>query len=202
MTRRSHVMLAATMVIAAAVGARSAQLVLPTAPLAMRAFTLQFHPAGTFSLAGPEWPSMSGTWTTSGNGVTLQNQSGPPSCAEPGRYTFAIEGAGVSFAVVADTCEPRRMILDRSQWMPPGAAPPPAARTIVRTAGPRKRRCRARASPQGRGRRSAVPRRRAVADGSTCRIVGVPRAARTSCGARRFLDWPTRAPSCGAISCS
>ena len=81
---------------------------------------------------------MSGTWTTSGNGVTLQNRSGPQACAEPGRYTFAIDGARVSFAVVADTCEPRRMILDRSQWMPPGTAPPPAARTIVRTAGPAK----------------------------------------------------------------
>ena len=44
----------------------------------------------------------------------------------------------MSFAVVADTCEPRRMILDGSQWMPPGTTSPPAARTIVRTAGPAK----------------------------------------------------------------
>jgi outer membrane protein assembly factor BamB len=130
-------MLAATVVIAAVAGARSAQSALPAAPLAMRAFTLRFDPAGTFSLEGPEWPSMSGTWTTSGNSVTLQLRSGPQGCAEPGRYTFAIDGARVSFAVVADTCEPRRMILDRSEWLPPGTAPPPA-RTIVRTAGPVK----------------------------------------------------------------
>ena len=131
-------MLAATVMIAAMASPPSAQPALPTAPLAMRAFTLHFDPAGTFSLEGPEWPSMSGTWTTSGNGMTLQIRSGPQACAEPGRYTFAIEGARVSFAVVADTCEPRRLILDRSQWIPPGTAPPPAARTIVRTAGPAK----------------------------------------------------------------
>lgn len=131
-------MLAATVVIAAVAAAPSAQLALPTAPLAMRAFTLRFDPAGTFSLEGPEWPSMSGTWTTSGNAVTFDFQSGPPGCAEPGRYTYAIEGARVSFAVETDTCQPRRMILDRSQWMPPGTAPPPPARAIVRTAGPAK----------------------------------------------------------------
>jgi len=101
----------------------------------MRAFALHFDPAGTFSLEGPEWPSMSGTWSAIGNGLTVQNQSGPEACAEPGRYTFAVEGTRVSLAVVADTCEPRRMILDRSQWMPPGTAPPPPARRIVRTAG-------------------------------------------------------------------
>jgi hypothetical protein len=135
---KSHAVLAATVVIAAVAGLRSAQSSLPVAPLAMRTFTLQFDPAGTFSLEGPEWPSMSGTWTTSGNVVTLQIRSGPQACAEPGRYTFAIEGARVSFAVAADTCKPRRMILDGSQWMPPGTASPPAARTIVRTASPAK----------------------------------------------------------------
>src|SRR3989442_15619403 len=43
---KSHAILAATVVIAAATGARSAQSPLPAAPLAMRAFTLQFDPAG------------------------------------------------------------------------------------------------------------------------------------------------------------
>ena len=77
MTRRSHVMLATAVAIAVVTGAPSGQLALPAAPLTMRAFTLHFDPAGTFSLEGPEWPSMSGTWTTSGNGVTLQIRSGP-----------------------------------------------------------------------------------------------------------------------------
>ena len=135
---KSQAMLAATAVIAAMAAALSAQPALPAAPLAMRAFTLRFDPAGTFSLEGPGWPSISGTWTASGNDVTLRIRSGPEGCAEPGRYTFAIDGTRVSFAVIADACEPRRMILDRSQWMPPGTAPPPPVRTIVRTAGPAK----------------------------------------------------------------
>jgi outer membrane protein assembly factor BamB len=130
--------LAATVVIVAVAGTQSAQLVLPATPLAMREFTLHFDPAGTFSLEGPGWPSLSGTWIASGNGLTLQIRSGPEGCAEPGRYTFAIEGARVSFAVVADTCVPRRMILDRSHWMPQGIVPPPQTRTIVRTTGPAK----------------------------------------------------------------
>ena len=136
MISRSQALLTATVAIAAAVTAPSAQSALPTTPLAMRAFTLQFDPAGTFSLAGPGWPAMSGTWTTSGNSVTLQNREGPEACAESGRYTFAIDGARVSLAVLADTCGPRRMILDRSEWLPPGTVPPPAARTIRRTAEP------------------------------------------------------------------
>jgi outer membrane protein assembly factor BamB len=135
----SHAILAAAVTITALAVAPSAQSPLPSAPLAMRAFMLQFDPAGTFSLDGPEWPSMSGAWTTSGSGLTLQNRSGPEGCSEPGRYTFAVEGARLNLAVVADTCEPRRMILDRSEWMPRGTVPQPPARRIVRTAGPSKR---------------------------------------------------------------
>jgi outer membrane protein assembly factor BamB len=131
-----HTLLAAVVLAAAAAGAPAAQSTLPSAPLAMRAFTLQFDPAGTFALAGPGWPPMSGTWTTSGASVTLQLQSGPEKCTEPGRYTFAVEGARVTFEAMADLCQPRRMILDRSQWMPPGAAPAPPSRTIRHTAGP------------------------------------------------------------------
>jgi outer membrane protein assembly factor BamB len=135
---KPQAMLVATLMIAGVAVAGSAQSMLPAGPLVMRAFTLRFERAGTFSLEGPEWPSMSGTWTSSGNSVTLQVRSGPEGCADPGRYTFSIEGARVNFAVVADPCEPRRMILDRSQWMPPGTAPPPVARTMVRAAGPAK----------------------------------------------------------------
>ena len=83
----SPAVLAATVVIAAVAGLRSAQSALPVAPLAMRAFTLRFDPAGTFSLEGPGWPSMSGTWTTSGNVVpgetiTLLCSS---ACTDPAR---------------------------------------------------------------------------------------------------------------------
>jgi hypothetical protein len=113
-----------------------AQATLPSGPLALRDFTLRFDPAGTFALAGAGWPAMNGTWTAAGNEVTLQLASGPKGCTEPGRYTFAVNGASLTLSVVADACQPRRMILDRNVWMPPGTAPPPPTRTIARTAGP------------------------------------------------------------------
>jgi outer membrane protein assembly factor BamB len=113
----------------------SAQATLPSVPLVIRAFTLRFDPAGTFTLSGEGWPSMSGTWTASGREVTLQLQNGPTNCSGAGRYTFAIDGARVSFDVIADDCQPRKMILDRSQWLPRGTPPPIELRRIIRSAG-------------------------------------------------------------------
>ncbi len=128
--------LCALVIGAFATGTPTAQSPLPETPLAMRDFTLRFDPVGTFSLTGSGWPPMAGTWTASGSRITFDMPPGPRGCTEPGRYSFRIEGARVSFDVVADTCQPRRMILDRSQWMPPGSSPPPPDRTIRRTAGP------------------------------------------------------------------
>jgi len=113
----------------------SAQSALPSSPLAMRDFRLQFDPAGTFKLTGEGWPAMTGTWTRSGAEVTLQNQTGPQNCSGAGRYALSIEGGRVGLDVIADDCQVRRMIIDRSRWLPPGSAAPTAARRIVRTAG-------------------------------------------------------------------
>jgi len=113
----------------------AAQPALPTGPLVIRDFTLRFDPAGTFTLTGQGWPSMAGRWTVAGNEVTVQTTSGPADCSGPGRYTFAIDGPRVSFGLVTDNCTVRRMILDRSQWLPQGQAPPVAVRRIVRSAG-------------------------------------------------------------------
>jgi len=104
----------------------------------MRAFTLRFDPAGTFMLSGDGWPSMAGKWTTSGREVALQLQNGPKDCTGAGRYTFSVDGARVSFNLIADACQPRRMILDRSQWLPPGVQPAMEARRIVRVGGTSK----------------------------------------------------------------
>jgi outer membrane protein assembly factor BamB len=104
----------------------------------IRAFTLTFDPAGTFTLAGDGWPSMAGTWTTSGRELALQLQNGPKDCSGTGRYTFSVDDARVSFTLIADECQPRRMILDRSQWLPRGVQPAIAARRIVRTGGTAK----------------------------------------------------------------
>ena len=102
----------------------------------MRDFTLRFDPAGTFTLEGPGWPAMAGTWTAEGERITLELRSAPAGCTEPGRYTYGVDGGRVSFGLVADSCQPRRMILDRSRWLPQGTADPVAARNIVHRAGP------------------------------------------------------------------
>ena len=131
-TRRFTVV---TLLVAMTLATASAQSILPATPLAMRDFRLQFDPAGKFSLSGAGWPSMSGTWQITGSEVTLQLANGPKDCAGAGRYSFAIAGARLTLAVVADECMPRRMILNNSNWLPPGAEPPPATRRIERTAG-------------------------------------------------------------------
>jgi outer membrane protein assembly factor BamB len=117
------------------IAAPLAQPSLPSGPLVIRAFTLNFDPAGTFTLSGDGWPSMAGTWTTSGREVALQLVDGPKDCTGAGRYTFSVDGARVTFNLIEDTCQPRRMILDRSQWLPRGVQPAMEARRIVRAGG-------------------------------------------------------------------
>jgi len=117
------------------IAAPFAQQSLPSGPLVIRAFTLTFDPAGTFTLSGDGWPSMAGTWKTSGREVALQLANGPKDCTGTGRYTFSIDGARVSFSLIDDSCQPRRMILDRSQWLPRGVQPAMEARRIVRAGG-------------------------------------------------------------------
>jgi len=112
-----------------------AQAPLPSGALTIRDFTLQFDPAGTFSLSGAGWPSLSGRWVASGNDLILQMASGPAGCDGAGRYTFTVAGGGVSLKLVEDTCQPRRMILGESNWLPRGMAAPRAERRIVRTPG-------------------------------------------------------------------
>ena len=116
--------------------ATTAAQTLPSGPLVVRGFTLRFDPAGTFTLSGEGWPPMAGTWTARGGEVTLQNTAGPKDCMNPARYSFTVDGARVSLAMVADDCKVRQMILDGSQWLPPGASPAAPARRIVLTPGP------------------------------------------------------------------
>ena len=123
------------MVVTVLLFAFSTQPSLPSAPLVIRDFTLQFDPTGTFSLTGAGWPPMTGAWTVTGSEVTLTNTAGPKDCMNPARYGFAIDGHRVLFSLVVDDCKPRGMILDRSEWLPRGVTAPMAERRIVRTAG-------------------------------------------------------------------
>lgn len=129
-------MLTRALLIALSSATLLAQPAVPSGPLVMRDFRLQFDPAGTFALSGAGWPSMSGSWKLDGAEITLQNASGPKECASVARYTFSVEGSRIGLDVLADDCQSRRMILDRSRWLPPGSTAPAPARNIVRTAGP------------------------------------------------------------------
>ncbi len=107
---------------------------LPTQPLRFGAFTARFDHAGTFSLEGQGWPNLGGTWRAVGAEIELTSAAGPPACATPGRYRVDTPAGGLSFAVVADGCQPRRMILDRSAWRPATEAKAIPVRRIAVTA--------------------------------------------------------------------
>ena len=128
-----------TITLAAALFLIAAQASLPASPLAMRDFRLQFDAAGTFTLGGDRgWAPMAGTWTISSTEITLLNNPGPSKCDGAARYTVTVDATSVGFTAVADDCQSRRMILDRSRWLPPGTAAAAPPRRIVRAAGPAK----------------------------------------------------------------
>ena len=115
-----------------------AQTSVPSGPLAMRDFRLQFDPAGTFTLSNGGGRAQSGRWTIDGAEITLQYLNGPENCSGVARYTLSVEGPRVGLDVILDDCQGRRMALDRSRWLPVGMAPAIPARTIVRTPGTAK----------------------------------------------------------------
>ena len=111
---------------------------IPSAPLAFGAFTAQFGGDGSFLLEGQGWPSFTGTWKIDGAQVEIVTPGAAGGCDAAARYRFRSEGRRVSFDLVTDACTPRRMILDRSTWLPRGDADPRPPRTLVRTGGARR----------------------------------------------------------------
>jgi len=92
---------------------------LPSHPLKFGVFVASFEPAGTFTLEGAGWPKLNGTWKNLDAGqVELAMSGGPGGCDVPGKYRFNSDGSRVSFDVVTDECMPRRIIVDRSTWIP------------------------------------------------------------------------------------
>ena len=118
---------------------------LPSGQLSFGAFTARFVPdpstplraGGTFSLEGEGWPAFRGSWKADGGQIELLVPKGADGCDGPGRYRFRIDGRRLTFDLVSDGCEPRRMILDRSTWGPAGETRVVAARRIERTVGDR-----------------------------------------------------------------
>lgn len=106
---------------------------LPAEPLRFGAFTARFDPSGTFRIEGSGWPTIEGTWTIAGSELELRTPAAPKECAQPARYRVEPAGAHPVFAVIADPCVTRRMILDRSAWRPASEAVVRAPRRIVVT---------------------------------------------------------------------
>jgi outer membrane protein assembly factor BamB len=117
--------------VAAAAGRQASAL--PSTPLHYGFFTITFGADGTLSIAGREWPAMTGTWKVENGELIVSTTGGPgKGCTDPGRYTYKVEGSRVLIASVADTCIPRQMVLRDSTWRPKGEAGTIAARTITR----------------------------------------------------------------------
>ncbi|MGH9907272.1 MAG: hypothetical protein ACRD8U_17020, partial [Pyrinomonadaceae bacterium] len=93
---------------------------MPNHPVAFGAFVVQFDKGGTFKLEGKGWPSLSGTWKSQADEVALYMSGGPGGCDGPGRYRFQVDGKRIGFSLISDDCVVRRMILDRSIWLPVG----------------------------------------------------------------------------------
>lgn len=131
--------LAAFATLAAALGAASPQDTsrLPAGPLTFGAFSASFDTRGAFSIQGQGWPALRGSWKADGEQIELVVSDGPRDCDGPGRYRFRVEGGRVSFELVSDGCNPRRMILDRSTWRPAGETVSVPERRIVRIAAER-----------------------------------------------------------------
>lgn len=110
---------------------------IPSTPLKFGVFTARFDSGGTFKLEGDRWPTFTGNWKMKGDEIEISTSGSPKDCDGTGRYKLRIDGSRVSFALVADDCMPRRMILDRSIWSPAGETKIKTARNIVRTAGAR-----------------------------------------------------------------
>src|SRR5215510_7656503 len=107
---------------------------LPSHPLSFGVFVVRFDLAGTFTLEGSGWPKLNGSWKTLGDEVELAISGGPGGCDGPGKYRFNSDGKRVTFDVVADECVPRRMIIDRSTWLPAGEKVTRTPRKITLTA--------------------------------------------------------------------
>jgi outer membrane protein assembly factor BamB len=114
------------------------QSALPSYPLKFGAFAARFDPGGTFTLQGQGWPAMNGSWKSSGNAeVELLMSGGPGGCNGPGRYQFQAVGKHLSFVLVSDECQVRKMILGQSDWAPADEAKVIPTRKVARTAGKR-----------------------------------------------------------------
>ncbi len=110
---------------------------LPSTPMKFGIFTARFDPGGTFSLEGDRWPRLNGNWKKTGAEIELTTSGGPGGCDKPGKYRLNTGPKSMSFDLISDDCMPRRMILDRSSWLPAGETVAKPKREIKLTQGER-----------------------------------------------------------------
>lgn len=91
---------------------------MPSTPMKFGVFTARFDPGGTFALTGDRWPKLDGNWKKTDAEIELTTSGGPGGCDKTGKYRVNIGPKSMSFDLIADDCMPRRMILDRSSWIP------------------------------------------------------------------------------------
>jgi len=107
---------------------------IPSVPLHYGFFTLRLSPDGALALEGQGWPAFNGTWNADKDQLTIVTPAAKD-CSRPGRYRFRFEGTHLVLAVIDDGCEPRRMILHDSRWLPEGEKAAIPERRIVRSGG-------------------------------------------------------------------
>lgn len=141
MKKRQNVTLQIVLVLMLSCVAATAQqsaTALPSNPLKFGAFVARFDAGGTFTLQGQGWPALNGKWNTNGAVIELTMSGGPGGCDAAGRYEFRVEEKGhVSFKLVSDDCQVRRIIVDGSVWTPADEARVIPARHITLTSGAR-----------------------------------------------------------------
>lgn len=103
-----------------AFGQQSASTI-PSQPLAFGVFTARFNPDSTFKIEGDRWPAISGTWKIVDGQIELLESDTPQSCKPTGRYRYRVEGNRLTLDAQSDECRARKMILDRSTWLPADA---------------------------------------------------------------------------------
>jgi outer membrane protein assembly factor BamB len=126
------ILLVCSLALVSAAGARQT-VSIPDIPLTFGALTAQFRADGTFSLSGSGRATRRGRWTIESSEMVLRNDDGPEGCRDAARYRVAVDGRRLSFTLVADSCVPRRMIFDKSEWRPADDRPAVPERRLVRT---------------------------------------------------------------------
>src|SRR5215475_12278914 len=96
-------------------------------------FTARFRANGSFTIDGKDWSSFKGTWKRNGAEIELIGSEKAAGCDRLARYRFRVEGSHISFDLVSDDCAERRLVLDRSTWIPSGESKTIPDRRIVRT---------------------------------------------------------------------